>query len=194
VKPREFEVEQTLLAAKRASVNLRVFVGGPYIDPKWEEVPTDKKADAAVCARFEIRRHIEDKLGYATSIGEDTSLEALYKEHLDDLFEASTMEVEHVVDACDAVVILPSSAGSFCELGYFAAADSISAKMLIILDAKFSKQRGYIHYGPAKQASLYGSTVIETDYADIGTILGEVSKFLNKIQRKKLSSRFRVPA
>jgi hypothetical protein len=102
------------------------------------------------------------------------------------------MEFAHVVEICDAVIIFPSSPGSFCELGYFAAADGISEKMLILLDSAFSKKRGYLHYGPAKQASLYGAKVLEVDYEDIDGIKSEVSSFVKRIAQKKMVKKFRI--
>jgi len=192
VAAREYEVESAKLAARKAAVTLRVFVGGPYIDPLWSDLPEDKASNLALVARFKIRSFITGELGHIATIGEEADMEKIYREHLSDFFEASTMEFAHVVEHCDAVVILPSSPGSFCELGYFAAADEISEKMLVILDSSFSKKRGYLHYGPSRQASLFGAEVIEEDYNDIDSLLEAVKKFLMKVHQKKMISKYRI--
>jgi hypothetical protein len=82
VGPREYEIEATQLAAKRAAVTLRVFVGGPYINPQWVDLPDEQKTNNALVARFASKKHIES-LGHSTSIGEDIKLEQIYKDHLD---------------------------------------------------------------------------------------------------------------
>jgi hypothetical protein len=184
--------EKIDLAAEKAKTDVRIFVGGPFIEPNNKRAPARTLYDGASHLRYKICRHISDGTNDHVSIGENAKLIEVYKGHFGSLYDASTLEVNHVRDHCDAVIIIPSSPGSFCELGYFSAVDEITRKMLILLNKKFERKPGYLHFGPATQAKLNGATVETVDYGDIRGSLEVVMEFVEFIRSKKLSMRHRV--
>jgi hypothetical protein len=70
----------------------------------------------------------------------------------------------------DLLVIFPCSQGSFAELGMFSREDSIAAKMVVFLDARFRGSKGYIVDGPVAAAALRQSRVFTLDYSDRAAI------------------------
>lgn len=189
---RQIEIEELSLAQKKASIQLTVFVGGPYIDESLTVPPDAEGYGGATLLRYNICRYITDDLGHNVTVGENSRLQKIYKDHLDKLFDASTFEFMHVHDNCDAVVILPSSPGSFCELGYFSANDIICRKMLILRDASHASTPGYVHLGPSIQASNSYSRVEDISYVDLDEAKGVVNRFLGRIVTDKLRSKVRV--
>jgi|GEM_PF-1740245 hypothetical protein len=188
---RQIKIEELALAQSKAKVELRIFVGGPYLDRTLPDVPPPDAMAGATFLRYSICNYIEN-IGQTVTVGESAQLQAAYSGALDALYEASTFEMMHVKDHCDGVVIIPSSAGSFLELGYFSADDEVCAKMLVLRNADYLSTPGYLHYGPSVQAKLSHAQIEDVDYKDIPKVLNLVSSFMNGITVKKMRNRVRI--
>ena len=65
----------------------------------------------------------------------------------------------------DLIVIIPDSAGSIAELGYFALLEDICHKLIILFGRKYLTARtSYIAQGPGKAAKHFGATVRFVNY------------------------------
>lgn len=71
-----------------------------------------------------------------------------------------------MVGEAEVVIILPSSPGSFCELGAWSTRDDISRKMLILADKKHKNQKSYVKLGVFKLAEDAGAQIVWIDYSD----------------------------
>lgn len=97
-----------------------------------------------------------------------------------------------IIKRLDATVILPSSPGSFCELGLLTAYEEVCGTMLVLLDTKYSNPPGYVHEGPARLATYYHGRVATVDYNDLDAVWKETQDFLEYIvDRKFVSSELR---
>ncbi|TPW32831.1 hypothetical protein [Pararhizobium mangrovi] len=190
--PLPLDTENIDLEARKKKSKLQIFLGGPFIDPNNSRAPSKKLFEGASFLRYKLYHEIEDKYGDYVSIGESKKLQEIYKKNFRKLFEAATAEAAHVSDYCDAVIIIPSSPGSFCELGYFAAMNKVTPKMLVLMNRKFERKPGYIHHGPAIQASNNGSIVSFIDYEDTQEAYNIVFDFVERIRIKKIGSNYRV--
>ena len=85
-----------------------------------------------------------------------------------------------------SVVLIPSSPGSFAELGMFSQLKTVCSKMLILLDKKFNRVRSsYIYKGPAKTARDQAATISFVDYSDQTAAWKKVSAFINRQRRNR---------
>lgn len=190
--PRRLTEEAINRAAEKSKVTLRVFVGGPYIDLSKSKAPARKNYGGAQYLRFKICQHVDQVLGHKVTIGEDRNLEEIYRDYFSGSYNAAFMEMAHVVEESDAVIILPSSPGSFLELGYFAANPKVSKKMLVLRNEAFAKRPGYLHFGPSAQAKKLGATVIDAKYDSLNQVLKAVDEFLDETTSSNLAMKYLV--
>lgn len=184
---KEFEVEKLENDIEKAKTQLMIFLAGPSIKP------TEEPADELVAnkARFNLFNRIQ-KQGDICTIGEHKALISIYEKHYKTIANLAIAEFSHVTDKGDGVIILPSSPGSFCELGMFAISDSVCAKMLILMDRDHKNTPGYPYLGPAIMAKYYGAELQYVDYKDHEAIWDIVSEFLEDRRIRKLTKRLRV--
>jgi hypothetical protein len=75
---------------------------------------------------------------------------------------------EHfVVTHCDLLVIVPDSAGSLCELGYFAMQQDTCKKMIILHNERYPAVGSYVAEGPTRAALQHRAIVHYIDYNDV---------------------------
>lgn len=190
--PRRLSDEAVNRAAEKSKIKLRVFVGGPYIDLSWKRAPPRKLYDGAQYLRYKVCRHVSDVLGYKVTVGESRPLEEIYKEYFSGRYNSALMEIAHIIDEVDAVIIIPSSPGSFLELGYFAASRKVSNKMLVLRNVAFAKKPGYLHLGPSRQAKDSGAIIHDVDYAETRGVLKKVDDFLEDRVSSMLARKYMV--
>jgi len=71
-----------------------------------------------------------------------------------------------MADASDLIVIIPRSAGSIAELGYFAMHSKFCGKMIILFDKAYERSEdSYISRGPRKSAKDLRARVEFVDYS-----------------------------
>ena len=99
-------------------------------------------------------------------------------------FEKIIGELSH------AIVLFPEAAGSYAELGYFAAVPSLAEKTILALDAKYQGQDSFISMGPARkldEASAFSASVqISYDHPDFSTIVNRINRLSISNNRKHL--------
>jgi hypothetical protein len=165
---------------------LTIFLAGPSIKPNVE--PADELL--ANKARFKLFKKISEQ-GDTCTLGEHKELIKIYMEHYSKLANLAISEITHVTKG-DGVIILPSSPGSFCELGMFAISDVVCLKMLILMDKNHEETPGYPYLGPAMMARHYGAALKYVDYEDHAAIWAIVAQFLEDRRMRKLSSPYRI--
>jgi hypothetical protein len=188
---RQFEDEAVAQAAEKRRTDVRVFLGGPFIDIHKSRL-SSYISDGAALLRHRLFFYLENNMGCTVSIGEMTELEDVYRENYGPSFDSATMEISHISNNCDAVIIIPNSPGSFCELGYFAASDDVCQKMLVLMNQKYASPPGYIHLGPVVQAQENNSIVHSVDYFNFEIIVGIVKLFVERIKIRKMKSKYRL--
>jgi hypothetical protein len=81
-----------------------------------------------------------------------------------------------------AIVIFPEAAGSFAETGYFSAIESLSSKIILVLDNNYQGNDSFIMLGPAKKIAenSYFTPNLQIDYRN-----PDFSHVVKRISRKK---------
>lgn len=184
---KEFEVEKLENDIQRIKTRLKIFLAGPAIRPT--EEPADELT--ANKARFKLFKKIQET-GDTCTLGEHKELIEIYSNHYKDIANLAITEFTHVTEYGDGVIILPSSPGSFCELGMFAISNSVCSKMLILMDKNHEANPGYPYLGPAIMAKFWGAVLEYVDYEDHDTTWSIVDKFLEERRIRKMSEKYRV--
>lgn len=172
---------------EKAKTQLIIFLAGPSINPG------EEPADGLIAhkARFNLFNKIEDQ-GHTCTLGEHNGLIEIYKDHCKNLANLAISEMTHVIETSDAVVILPSSPGSFCELGMFGHSDSTCSKMLILMDRNHEENSGYPFLWPAAMAKNYGADIRHVDYEN-HEIIWEITKnFIDDKMIRKMARKYRI--
>jgi hypothetical protein len=141
------------------------FLAGPYIET--EKGPRKAKKNIASRLRFDLYHKLIDE-GWTVTLGEYQALVDATKPLAGDHNNAALAEVHHAKSKeLDAVVMLPSSPGSFLELGAFSSIETICQKMVIVVDLQYETHLNYMNEGPVKLAKSFGAQVEFCDYSDL---------------------------
>ncbi len=173
-----------LLATSKG--RMTAFVAGPYLDPKWLAGEVEP-VGASAMLRFKIVQALKG-LNVDPFLGEHQALDAVSRTHLRGSHNAATAELMALSES-DAIVILPSSTGSFCEFGAWVQMPHVCRKMLILLNQEFEKSTSYINLGVAPFAKKQGAEVVHIDYLNITQAIELVTDFvLEKHAEKRVKS------
>jgi hypothetical protein len=164
----------------------KVFVAGPFIDVDKDEEHPDNAGSESKKLRYFLCKNLEGP-NITIYLGEDVSLRKNGAKHFGTLSNAVLYERHYIVNHLDAVILLPSSPGSFCETGDWAATESTCKKMLIILEKKYEGEVNYINEGIIKHATENGARAIYLDYSNRGIVLDACNDFISYRRSKKLA-------
>lgn len=178
-KPFTTPIQRTALnlAAKRLAQKLSVFVAGPLIEKGWGQAELDERPASKL--RLWIKTFVEDQLQHHVIFGEHRGVSEIGDEHFGTQASFAITEMALVNDA-HAIVIVPASAGSFCELGTWSAREHLCPKLLIIADEKFETDNSYLRLGTLRMAVNNGATVAWCDYNDPDTVAKHVHAFVQR--------------
>ncbi|MCZ7850666.1 MULTISPECIES: hypothetical protein [Agrobacterium] len=170
-------------AARAAGLQRVVFLAGPYIETA--KPPRRNSTNKAAVLRYKLYHALEAE-GWIVTLGEYEKLIDAADPLLGDHNNAALAEISHArsVDT-DAIIMLPSSPGSFLELGAFSHLEDICIKMLIIVDAKYRDHKNYMNSGPIKHAQNNHADVQFIDYANYEDCWIAVQKHIIARARKK---------
>lgn len=156
---------------------LNVFLLGPYI-----RVDQKKSACKSKCLGTRLRHSLYWDLyhQYDVFLGEfkelTSSTVSIYGRSKNN---SSLAEIHYAQKEMDAIVILPSSPGSFVEFGSFLVYEDICKKMLVIIDAQYKDEKSYISEGAVPMAKYNGAKVLHLCYKnDVGKCKEKVSDFI----------------
>ena len=144
----------------------RVFVFGPYCEasevvskPNCAGEHSESIKEYAKFLRFQVKTRLIEK-GFTVDFGETKEIMAVWQQEYES-GNLAACEMNHAEDLCKAIVIIPASIGSICELTLFAPHKSLSEKTIAIIHKKhsgensffisgivnmFDKQKGKVHY------------------------------------------------
>lgn len=163
-----------------------MFVAGPYIKGTWTPEELALKSESARL-RLILHDYIKNELLYLPVIGEHRGTIELGEEHLRTKATVVHTEFHLVENQCQAIVILPSSPGSFSELGAWSRNPKICRKMLIVADIRHKDEQGYVQMGVFKLAMDRGAQLFWMDYNDPEPIKRMVEEFLSEIHDQEVS-------
>lgn len=176
-------------AAAAAGLAFRVFLAGPYIETTGKRPGTGAK-NKAKRLRYDLHSRLGD-FGWTVTMGEYEKLVGAAHPLLGARTTAENAELLHAKNHADAVVMLPSSPGSFLELGAFALYRDVCHKMLILVDKKHEADPpNYLNSGPLRGAEHKGAKIIYVEYDDTDACWDIVKEFVtdqgNRVAETKL--------
>jgi hypothetical protein len=178
-----FNQERFRNAALAAGLERVVFLAGPYIETA--KAPRKNAKNKAAALRFRLFHALEAE-GWIVTLGEYEKLIEVADPLLGDHNNAALAEISHARSTkTDAIVMLPSSPGSFLELGAFSNIDDICGKMLIIVDEQYKNHKNYMNSGPVKAARDNRADVQFIDYEDFDACWVAVERFVTGRARKR---------
>lgn len=184
---REYAAQKLVIAASRYNIRINIFLAGPFIKPG-DPMPEGEGITSAHRARYSLFHNICQHIEIIPSLGEHKDLLEAGFHAFQEGTNAHVAELLIAKDHCDAVIILPSSPGSFCEIGLFANYDEICRKMLIIVDEKYKNAESYFSLGPLKEAESNHSEIEYCDYEDHDKLWRISKKFIEKVRSRKMKT------
>lgn len=164
-----------------------VFLAGPFIDTNTP--PRKNSKDFGKVLRYHLYDQL-NKVGWNVTMGEYTKLIDTTADVLGRRNNALLAELNHAKDKkTNAIVMLPSSPGSFLELGSFCTNSKICNKMLIIVDQQYEHHKNYMNTGPIPQAKNNGATIEYKEYSNILSCWEVVENFVNLQAQKFVEER-----
>ncbi|MEQ8952983.1 MAG: hypothetical protein RL120_02545 [Gammaproteobacteria bacterium] len=178
-------------AARAAGLERVVFLAGPYIETA--KSPRKNAKNKAAVLRYRLYHALEAD-GWIVTLGEYEKLIEAADPLLGDHNNAALAEISHARSAdTDAIIMLPSSPGSFLELGAFSNIEEICTKMIVIVDAQYQAHRNYMNSGPLKAAMDNRADIRFIDYADFDRCWEVASTFVTARARKKAAKGIVTP-
>ena len=162
----------------------RVFVLGPSCRSD-EDVPQPKNVintdgdivPHAKYLRARIKRELEHR-GFTVDFGETYGiLEAWRTAH--EGGNLASFEMDHAEDHCRAIVIIPASVGSICELALFAPERHLSEKTVAIIHKKYENDKSFFVDGIVKLLDDEKGKVRFVDYGEHDKCVEAALKFVN---------------
>jgi len=164
-----------------------VFLAGPYIDTN--KTPRKNSKEFGKVLRYHLYHQLTEA-GWNVTMGEYTKLIDTTADVLGRRNNALLAELNHAKDKkTNAIVMLPSSPGSFLELGSFCTNSKICNKMLIIVDQQYEHHKNYMNTGPIPQAKNNGATIEYKEYSNIPSCWEVVENFVNLQAQKFVEER-----
>jgi hypothetical protein len=130
-----------------------------------------------------LRKKLKDTLekdSFDVVLGEDDGLEdlrAMYGHY------AHENELQFIQGQCNAVVLIASSVGAYCELGLFAYmkahAEDNQTDLILILDERFKGKKSYLNEGPANAIDDFGKVY----WGDLNAF--DVQPIIDRLRRRR---------
>jgi len=178
-------------AAQAAGLSRVVFLAGPYI--KTTQSPRKNAKNKAAVLRHKLY-HALDAEGWIVTLGEYQKLIDSTETLLGNQNNAALAEISHARSTeTDAIIMLPSSPGSFLEFGAFSHIETICMKMIIIIDAQYRQHTNYMNSGPVKAAKDNRADVHFIDYSDFDSCWNVVEQFVMNLANKKAARKIVAP-
>lgn len=176
-------------AATAAGLIFKAFLAGPFIETTGIK-PRFGEKNKAKRLRY-VLYHKLNGIGWVVTMGEYHKIFQAADPLLGSRNDAANAELLHAKRFTDAIVMLPSSPGSFLELGAFAMHPDVCQKMLIIVDKKHENDNpNYFNTGPILGAENKGAKILFLDYDDHDACWKEVEYFVmdqgHRVAERKL--------
>lgn len=162
-KIRRYRQAQLEDAAQREYRPLDIFLAGPFVDINKSASDSENTGSAAKVLRYELYSRLEAQ-GHVIYLGEDVEMRVNGTANYGKYANAVVYERHHIAKHNDALIVLPDSPGSFCEIGDWASSSDTCTSMLILIDHLHAGKINYINEGVVKFAKSNGAEACYIDY------------------------------
>lgn len=94
-----------------------------------------------------------------------------------------------LAEACDAIVIVAASPGSFAEFGLFAMAVNLHGRILVLLNRDHRNKRSYVRLGPARSIRRRGGVIRWVDYSETEKVWSVIEQHITDARERKVDRR-----
>lgn len=171
------------------SVSLRILIPGPNIRGHNMQV---SRASRCPGSQLRIDLYSELNRSYNVSLGDYSSFNYYKDTYSRRQCNLSEIEISSVQTDNDAIIMLPSSPGSYTELGRFSNYPDICNKMLIIVDKEHRSKESYINYCALPMAEHCGAVISYLCYTDIQKCTDKVYDFLHTLSSNRFTDNART--
>lgn len=163
-------------AAQAAGWQRVAFLAGPYIETS--KKPRKSSRNKASILRHSLFHALEGD-GWAVTLGEYLKLYEAAIDLFGSVNNSAIAEIHHArSNDTDAIIMLPSSPGSFMEFGAFSNIRPICEKMIVIVDQEYESATNYMNSGTIKAAKTNHAEVHFIDYTDFDRCWHFVKRFV----------------
>lgn len=130
----------------------------------------------------QLRKQIMEALQndkFEVFLGEDDGLEELQEKFG---LDAQENEMSFIAKYCNAIVLIASSIGAYCELGlfsYYKVKYSDSLDFILIISEEYKGEKSYLNLGPAAVVDSHGKVY----YADLGNF--NIEQIVKRLQHRR---------
>src|SRR5260221_10464576 len=166
-----YDYAKKLITPAFSKAQFRVFVLGPGLKPNTKVKKPLHKPDShdsvlqhARYLRFATKKALELE-GYSVDFGETKQMLKFWQEHFGSP-DSGSSELLQAEMISGAVIVYPSSVGSFCELGMFAGTKHISEKILAIVHKRYKNDNSFFRKALLEVLSQDNGKYEFRDYSD----------------------------
>ena len=183
VVPRPVGAAKYQMLLDRTRTRLEVFVAGPYLEPSWHGEQLTSKGPS-VRLRAKLRDHVGSQ-GNDVILGEHRGVAEITTETIPTVGNIAASELA-LVQGADAIVLIPDSPGSFCEAGAWSMINSVCQKTLVLPNAQFEHESGYLQSALLPYLRTRYARVEWLDYSDHQRAIALVDAFLGEVADRKV--------
>ena len=162
----------------RIEKRLSVFVAGPFLDPHWTESDLVGKTSGTIL-RYHVSQYVK-LMECELILGEHSGVSEITSEVVPTSSSIAASELV-LVRGADAVILIPDSPGSFCELGSWSMIPTVCQKSMIFPNATFKENSGYLQNALLPFLAHDYARIEWLDYSDHAKAVGLVEDFLGRI-------------
>lgn len=183
-KLRQLENAKHADAVVRTAEVYKFFLAGPYIRIDQPPEHPDNSKEPSRKLRYYLNTALTGP-HVTIYLGEDRELREVGLKHYGAQNNATIYERHHIHFHLHGVIMLPSSPGSFCEIGDWATTEDTSKKMIVIVDKAYENVANYINDGVLKLAKNNGAAIHYLDYQNKEGIRDLCRQFIQDVGEKR---------
>lgn len=175
-------IDDLQFASDRLATELKVFVAGPEIQRTWNGHEWRRRSKSTLL-RLRVHNLVESS-GHESVLGEHRLIATMAATAMSHAPSVVVSETYVAATSCNAIIIIPDSPGSFCELGLWTQDEALCSKMLILANEQFESFVSYINPGVFGVAADNHAEIRWVDYGNWRSCRGIVEEFLDRRQQK----------
>jgi len=169
--------------ADRSYPSYNLFLAGPFINI---DLPADhchNNSSPSKVLRYSLYNHLTEK-GHVVYLGEDAQMRINGEANFGSYGNAVILERHHIKHHNHAVIVIPDSPGSFCEIGDWVSDKKICEFLNIIIDSKYKDEINYINEGIVKLALSNHASIVYESYENIDAVKEICDDFIDDIDQR----------
>lgn len=175
-------IDAIRFATDRFATKLKIFVAGPEIKKTWT-LADWKSRSASSLLRLRVHTYVES-MNHESVLGEHQLIAVMANSTVPDAPSVVVTETYVAATSCSAIILIPDSPGSFCELASWTQSEDLAGKMLILANSKYEKHVSYINPGVFSIAVDNRAELAWVNYSRWLDVRPVIDRFLDSRQQR----------